>query len=92
MPLRGGFGLTTARECWDLWAERLQKAGSDADRQRALLAVQTHLARVAKHRPLSNHGLVMTSPALLVFIFWGPSFCAGGADHTYATTVSWVEK
>ncbi len=45
-------GLTTAQECWGLWAERLRKAGNEADRQRALLAVQTHLARVAKHRPL----------------------------------------
>ncbi|HEX3527338.1 MAG TPA: nucleotidyl transferase AbiEii/AbiGii toxin family protein [Thermoanaerobaculia bacterium] len=45
-------GLTTAQECWELWAERLRKAGNEADRQRALLAVQTHLARVAKHRPL----------------------------------------
>jgi hypothetical protein len=45
-------GLTTARECWQLWAERQQKVGSHADKQRALLAVQTHLARVARHRPL----------------------------------------
>jgi len=47
-------GLTTARECWQLWAERQQKAGSHADKQRALLAVQTHLARVARHRPLET--------------------------------------
>ncbi len=45
-------GLTTARECWELWAERQRKAGSEADRRRAVLAAQTHLARVAKHRPL----------------------------------------
>lgn len=32
-------------------------------------------------------GPVMTSPARLVYLFWGPSFCAGGADHTYATTL-----
>ena len=47
-------GLTTAQECWQLWAERQQKAGSHADKQRALLAVQTHLARVARHRPLET--------------------------------------
>jgi hypothetical protein len=47
-------GLTTARECWQLWTERQQKAGSHADKQRACLAVQTHLARVARHRPLET--------------------------------------
>ncbi len=37
---------------------------------------------------MTNHGgPVMTSPARLVLIFWGPSFCAGGADHPYATTL-----
>jgi hypothetical protein len=45
-------GLTSARECWNLWAERQQKSGSDTDRHRARLAVQTHLARIARHRPL----------------------------------------
>lgn len=46
--------LTSAGDCWDLWAERQQRAGSVADRQRARLAVQTHLARIAKHRPLES--------------------------------------
>jgi hypothetical protein len=36
---------------------------------------------------LTNHGLVMTSPARVVFLFWGPSFCSGGADNGYATTL-----
>lgn len=45
-------GLTSVRECWALWAERQQKAGGDADRNRARLAVETHLARIARHRPL----------------------------------------
>jgi hypothetical protein len=37
---------------------------------------------------LTNHGgPVMTSPAKVVFIFWGPSFATGGSDHTYATTL-----
>ena len=36
----------------------------------------------------TNHGgPVMTSPARLVYIFWGPSFCAGGSDNAYATTL-----
>jgi hypothetical protein len=45
-------GLLTAAECWRLWALRQQKAGSDADRHRARLAVSTHLARIEQHRPL----------------------------------------
>jgi hypothetical protein len=46
--------LTSAKECWALWAERQQKAGSDADRNRARLAVQTHLVRIAQYRPLET--------------------------------------
>lgn len=45
-------GFTSARDCWELWAQRQEKAGSAADRRRAVLAAQTHLARVSKHRPL----------------------------------------
>ena len=47
-------GLTSARECWALWTERQQKTGSDADRNRAQLAVQTHLARISQYRPLET--------------------------------------
>jgi Nucleotidyl transferase AbiEii toxin, Type IV TA system len=47
-------GLTSARACWHLWGERQHKAGSDTDRHRARLAVQTHLARIARHRPLES--------------------------------------
>lgn len=45
-------GLTSARDCWVLWEERQRRAGSDADRHRARLAIQTHLTRIARHRPL----------------------------------------
>jgi hypothetical protein len=47
-------GLTTAAECWRLWKERQLAAGSDADRRRAGLAVETHLARIAQHNRLEN--------------------------------------
>lgn len=47
-------GLASAQGCWALWGERQQKAGSDTDRSRARLAVQTHLARIAQHRPLDT--------------------------------------
>ena len=47
-------GLTTPRECWNLWRRRQQLAGSDTDSARARLAVETHLARIAQHRPLAQ--------------------------------------
>jgi len=45
-------GLTTPQECWSLWRRRQRLAGSDTDSARARLAVETHLARIAQHRPL----------------------------------------
>jgi hypothetical protein len=34
-----------------------------------------------------NHGGPTITSAKVVFIFWGPSFAAGGADNAYATTL-----
>jgi hypothetical protein len=47
-------GLTTPQKCWELWRRRQQLAGSDSDSARARLAVETHLARIAQHRPLED--------------------------------------
>lgn len=47
-------GLTTPEECWALWRRRQELAHSDADPYRARLAVETHLARIAQHRPLDQ--------------------------------------
>ncbi len=47
-------GLTTATECWQWWRQRQQLANSDTDPHRARLAVETHLARIVQHRPLSQ--------------------------------------
>jgi len=47
-------GLATPQECWELWRRRQRLAGSDADSARARLAVETHLARIAQHRPLKE--------------------------------------
>jgi predicted nucleotidyltransferase component of viral defense system len=44
----------SARECWRLWRERQQRAGSDLDPYRARLAIETHLSRIAQHRPLDT--------------------------------------
>jgi hypothetical protein len=47
-------GLVSARECWRLWRERQQRAGADLDPYRARLAIETHLSRIAQHRPLDT--------------------------------------
>lgn len=47
-------GLTTPEECWSLWRRRQEAAHSDTDFQRARLAVETHLSRIAQHRPLET--------------------------------------
>lgn len=44
--------LITPDACWQLWQQRQSLAGSDVDRNRAQLAVMTHLARIEQHRPL----------------------------------------
>jgi len=46
--------LCDVGQCWKLWTERQQLSGEDADRQRAGLAVQTHLARLEQARPLAK--------------------------------------
>ena len=47
-------GLTTSDACWALWVRRQEQVGSDTDRDRACLAIETHLARIAQHRPLAG--------------------------------------
>jgi hypothetical protein len=47
-------GLTTPEACWELWRRRQELASSDTDAARARLAVETHLMRIAQHRPLSG--------------------------------------
>lgn len=46
--------LLTVGECWNLWAKRQSRAGSDADMSRARLAIESHLERIAAHRPLDR--------------------------------------
>lgn len=47
-------GLMTIEQCWQLWQQRQQLANSDPNLGRARLAVETHLARIALHRPLDQ--------------------------------------
>ncbi len=44
-------GLVDVETCWALWEKREGMAGSDTDRERARLAIETHLMRIAQHRP-----------------------------------------
>jgi predicted nucleotidyltransferase component of viral defense system len=46
--------LLSVSECWALWRKRQTLAGSDADKERACLAIETHLERISLHRPLEK--------------------------------------
>lgn len=47
-------GLVDPQQCWRLWRQRQQLSGSDAEPDRARLAVETHLARITQHRPVEE--------------------------------------
>jgi len=47
-------GLLNASECWALWRQRQNLSGNDTDALRARLAIETHLERIALHRPLES--------------------------------------
>jgi len=47
-------GLFSIAECWALWRKRQALSGSDVDVARARLAIETHLERIALHRPLEQ--------------------------------------
>jgi len=47
-------GLTSPAGCWQWWRQRQEMAGSDTNADRARLAIETHLARIAQHRPLAG--------------------------------------
>ena len=47
-------GLLSISECWALWRRRQTLAGSEPNASRARLAIETHLERIALHRPLEN--------------------------------------
>ena len=47
-------GLATPQGCWQLWRRRQRLADSDTDTTRARMAVETHMERIAQHRPLAQ--------------------------------------
>ena len=47
-------GLLSIEECWNLWRQRQSLVGSDLEFGRAALAIETHLERIALHRPLEK--------------------------------------
>jgi predicted nucleotidyltransferase component of viral defense system len=46
--------LLSIGECWLLWHRRQILSGSDVNLTRARLAIETHLERIALHRPLEG--------------------------------------
>jgi hypothetical protein len=46
--------LTTPQQCWQVWRQRQELAGSDVDADRAGLALETHLGRIELYRPLDQ--------------------------------------
>jgi len=47
-------GFVTPSQCWQLWRQRQELAGNDTEPTRARLAIESHLARLAQHRPLEK--------------------------------------
>jgi hypothetical protein len=47
-------GLFKIAEFWDIWRSQQTLVGSDVDISRARLALETHLERIALHRPLEK--------------------------------------
>jgi hypothetical protein len=47
-------GLVSAEYCWTLWRRRQQMSGSDTNKDRASLAIETHLMRISQFRPLQR--------------------------------------
>lgn len=47
-------GLLSIAECWSLWRRRQKASESDTDQARAHLAIESHLERIALHRPLDE--------------------------------------
>jgi predicted nucleotidyltransferase component of viral defense system len=47
-------GVVTVDECWSTWRQRQVISGDNGDLSRARLAIETHLQRIALHRPLEK--------------------------------------
>jgi hypothetical protein len=46
--------LVTPLQCWQLWQQRQELARGDTNPVRACLAIETHLARIERQRPLTK--------------------------------------
>jgi hypothetical protein len=60
-----------------------------ADADHVIYFPTNDVAKRVPHKAvnITNHGGPTITSAKLVYIFWGPTFATGGADHTYATTL-----
>ncbi len=63
-----------------------EKAFADADHVVYAPARGVQIPHMDKSN-VTNHGGGVIANAHLVFLFWGPSFCSGGADAGYAATL-----
>lgn len=71
--------LLSVNECWELWRKRQLLTGSDTDKARALLAIETHLERIAVHRPLDQiNDPGQREQAQKVRDWYSNTFLAGG--------------
>ncbi|HEY2737268.1 MAG TPA: hypothetical protein VGK45_02620, partial [Thermoanaerobaculia bacterium] len=64
----------------------VEKAFADADHVVYAPARGVQIPHMNKSN-VTNHGGGVIANAHLVFLFWGPSFCSGGADTGYAATL-----
>src|SRR5579885_796374 len=69
-------------------AQDTAKRGSNIDQSRIIyFPAQGLQKQLVTKANITNHGGPVITAAHVVFIFFGPSFASGGADHTYATTL-----
>jgi len=69
-------------------AQDTAKRGSNIDQSRIIyFPIKGAQKQLITKANLTNHGGPVITAAHVVFIYWGPSFATGGADHTYATTL-----
>jgi hypothetical protein len=82
-----GIGASAANAAT---SDKLVKPGPLADADHVIYTPARGAGQVIRKAGcggLTNHGGPVIVSAKVVFIFWGPSFAAGGADNTYATTL-----
>jgi hypothetical protein len=68
-------------------AAPMDKAFADADHVHYYPAQGVQVPHNMNKSQLTNHGGGVLSSPHVIFLFWGPSFCSGGSDASYASTL-----